>query len=89
MESKVINHSPTIAQNFQGPKIAAKAQAEPVIPEGMTPCGICDYVSTEGGELHCRRYPSTVFFNPEPATRQPEVLFPGVLPNWYYGEGKP
>ena len=86
MESKVINHSPTIAQNFQGPTIAAKAQAEPVIPEGMTPCGICDYVSTEGGELHCRRYPPTLFFDPNSG---PAVLFPGVLPNWYCGEGKP
>jgi len=88
MESKVINHSPTIAQNFQGPKIAAKAQAEPFIPDGMTLCKDCIFSSTEG-ELHCRRYPPTVFFNPEPATRQPEVLFPGVLPNWYCGEGKP
>jgi len=87
MESKVINHSPTIAQNFQGPTIAAKAQAEPVIPEGMTTCDICDYGSVEGGPLHCRRYPPTVFFNT--TTDKPEVLFPGVLPNWYCGEGKP
>lgn len=77
METIKIGHSPTIE---------AKAQAEPVIPDGMTPCEICVYGSVEGGELHCRRYPPTVFFNPH---NGPEVLFPGVKENWYCGEGKP
>ena len=79
MDPVKIGQSPT-------PTIEAKVQAEPVIPEGMTPCDICDYSSLEGGELHCRRYPPTVFFNPNTG---PEVLFPGVKPDWYCGEGRP
>jgi len=82
MESIKIGQSPT-------PTIEAKAQAEPVIPVGMTPCGACEYSSAEGGELHCRRYPPTVFFNPNATPPGPEVLFPGVKQNWYCGEGKP
>jgi len=78
MEAIKIGQSPT-------PTIEAKAQAEPVIPEGMTPCDICAYASTEGGELHCRRYPPTVFYS----RTGPEVLFPGVKPDWYCGEGRP
>lgn len=74
METKVINHSPITA---------AKVRPNTFKPDQIT-CGICKHSCTEG-ELHCRRYPPTVFFN---IHNGPEVLFPGVMPEWFCGEGK-